>query len=71
MDITKIQNELKKIESSSFAQKSDKQLMSYEILSELHENQYQGIQPLALEENIIRISMVKKDWQLNMGYQFL
>jgi hypothetical protein len=48
MNIKEIQTEIKKIESSSFAKKSDKQLMSYEILSELHKNQYQGIQPLAL-----------------------
>ena len=48
MNINKIQSEIKKIESSSFAKKSDKQLMSYEILSELHKNQYQGVQPLAL-----------------------
>ncbi len=48
MNIQKIQSEIKKIESSSFAKKSDKQLMSYEILSELHKNQSQGIQPLAL-----------------------
>ena len=48
MNIKKIQSEIKKVESSSFAKKSDKQLMSYEILSELHKNQYQGIQPLAL-----------------------
>ena len=48
MNIKKIQSEIKKIESSSFAKKSDKQLMSYEILSELHKNQYKGIQPLAL-----------------------
>ena len=34
MNIKKIQSEIKKIESSSFAMKSDKQLMSYEILSE-------------------------------------
>ena len=40
--------ELKKIQESEYAKKSDKQLMSYEILSELHKNQYQGIQPLAL-----------------------
>ena len=48
MNIKKIQSEIKIIESSSFAKKSDKQLMSYEILSELHKNQYQGVQPLAL-----------------------
>lgn len=48
MNIKEIQNEIKKIESSSFSKKTDKQLMSYEILSQLHKNQYQGIQPLAL-----------------------
>ena len=48
MNIKKIQSEIKIIESSSFAKKSDKQLISYEILSELHKNQYKGIQPLAL-----------------------
>ncbi len=48
MNIKEIQTEIKKIQSSPFAKKSDKQLMSYEILSELHKNQYQGIQPLAL-----------------------
>ncbi len=48
MNIKKIQSEIKKIQSSSFAKKSDKQLMSYEILSELHKSRYQGVQPLAL-----------------------
>ena len=48
MNIKKIQSEIKKIESSSFAKKSDKQLMSYEILSELYKSQYKGVQPLAL-----------------------
>ena len=48
MNIKKIQSEIKKVGSSSFAKKSDKQLMSYEILSELHKSQYKGIQPLAL-----------------------
>jgi DNA invertase Pin-like site-specific DNA recombinase len=48
MNIKEIQTEINNIQSSSFAKKSDKQLMSYEILSELHKNQYQGIQPLAL-----------------------
>ena len=48
MNIKKIQSEINKIESSSFAKKSDKQLMSYEILSELHKSQYKGVQPLAL-----------------------
>ena len=40
--------EIQKIQDSDYAKKSDKQLISYEILSELHKNQYQGIQPLAL-----------------------
>jgi hypothetical protein len=48
MNIKKIQSEIKKIESSSFAKKTDKQLMSYEILSELYKSQYKGVQPLAL-----------------------
>jgi len=48
MDIKLIQEELKKIEDSSFAKKTDKQLMAWDILSELYKQQYQGIQPLAL-----------------------
>jgi hypothetical protein len=48
MNIKVIQDEIKKIESSSFSKKTDKQLISYERLSQLHKNKYQGIQPLAL-----------------------
>jgi DNA invertase Pin-like site-specific DNA recombinase len=48
MDIKKIQEEIKRIQSSSYAKKTDKQLISYELLSELHKQQYQGLQPLAL-----------------------
>ena len=48
MDLKIIQEEIVKIQSSSYAKKTDKQLLSYEILSELHKHQYQGIQPLAL-----------------------
>ena len=48
MDIKLIQEQLKKIEDSSFAKKTDKQLMAWDILSELYKQQYQGIQPLAL-----------------------
>ena len=48
MDVKLIQEELKKIEYSSFAKKTDKQLMAWDILSELHKQQCQGIQPLAL-----------------------
>ncbi len=56
MNIKKIQSEINKIESSSFAKKSDKQLMSYEILSELHKNQYQG---LGIDFYVIRIGFHK------------
>lgn len=48
MDLKKIQEEIEKIQSSPFSKKTDKQLMSYEMLSELHRHQYQGTQPLAL-----------------------
>ena len=48
MDIKKIQEEITIIQSSSIAKKTDKQLLSYEILSELHKNKYMGLQPLAL-----------------------
>ena len=48
MDIRLIQEELKKIENSPFAKKTDKQLMAWDMLSELHKHQYQGKQPLAL-----------------------
>ena len=48
MDIKRIQEEVKKIQSTSFAKKTDKQLLSYDMLSELHKQQYQGLQPLAL-----------------------
>jgi hypothetical protein len=48
MDIQKIQKEIEVIHNSSFAKKTDKQLLSYEMLSELHKNKYMGLQPLAL-----------------------
>ena len=48
MDIKKIQEEIQSIQSSSFAKKTDKQLMAWDILSELHKHQCQGIQPKAL-----------------------
>lgn len=48
MDIRLIQEELKKIENSPFAKKTDKQLMAWDILSQLHKQQHQGIQPLVL-----------------------
>lgn len=48
MDTKKIQDEINKVQKSSFAHKTDKQLLAYEILSELHRQKYQGLQPLAL-----------------------
>ena len=39
--------EIKKIKDSDYAKKSDKQLISYEILSELHKGKNLGIQPIA------------------------
>jgi len=40
--------ELKRIQESSYAKKTDKQLLSYEILSEMYKCQNKGIQPAAL-----------------------
>jgi len=48
MDIRKIQEEINKIENAPFAKKTDKQLMAWDILSELYKQQCQGIQPKAL-----------------------
>ena len=48
MDIRKIQEEINKIEKAPFAKKTDKQLMAWDILSELYKQQYNGVQPLAL-----------------------
>ncbi len=39
--------EIKKIQDSDYAKKSDKQLISYEILSELHKGKNMGLQPIA------------------------
>ena len=41
--------EIKKIQDSDYAKKSDKQLISYEILSELHKRKNMGIQPIAFK----------------------
>jgi hypothetical protein len=41
--------ELEKIQESEYAKKSDKQLMSYEILSELYKGKNIGIQPIAFQ----------------------
>lgn len=48
MNKEKILNELKKVQESSFAMKTDKQLISYETLSEMYKNQNRGLQPAAL-----------------------
>jgi hypothetical protein len=48
MDINKIQEELKKIQSSPYAKRTDIQLAAYETLSLLHKCKNRGIQPEAL-----------------------
>lgn len=48
MDVKLIQEEIEKIQSLPFSKKTDKQLISYDILSQLHKEQYKGLQPLAL-----------------------
>lgn len=48
MNIKQIQEEIDKIQSSPLSKKTDKQLLSYDLLSELHKQKYQGKQPLAL-----------------------
>ena len=48
MDIKSIQEEVEKIQSLPLAKKTDKQLISYDMLSQLHKEQYQSLQPLAL-----------------------
>ena len=45
MDIKKIQKEINKVKMSPFASKTDKQLLAYEFLSELHKQKYKGLQP--------------------------
>lgn len=41
--------EIKNIQDSDYAKKTDKQLISYEILSELHKGKNMGIQPIAFK----------------------
>ena len=48
MDIKKIQKEVNKVQKSPYALKTDKQLLAYELLSELYKQKYQDLQPLAL-----------------------
>ncbi len=50
MDIDKINQELKKVQSSSFASKTDKQLIAYQLLSDLYNEKNKGIQPEALRK---------------------
>lgn len=45
MEREKLLQELIKIQNSSYAKKTDKQLLSYEKLSELHKEKYNGVQP--------------------------
>jgi len=54
MDIKKIQAEVDKVGKSTFAKKTDKQLLSYEILSELHKRKNKESQPNSL--NTIQLS---------------
>ncbi len=48
MNINLIQAEVDKVAQSTFAKKSDKQLMSYEIMSEIYRNKHKGVQPSSL-----------------------
>jgi hypothetical protein len=48
MDVKLIQAEVDKVGKSTFAKKTDKQLLSYEILSELHRSKNKGSQPNSL-----------------------
>ena len=47
MDIESIQREVTKAAEASFARKTDKQLLSYEILAELYKGKNKGVQPAA------------------------
>lgn len=48
MNIYKIQQELDKIRLAPYARKTDKQLIAYEELSQLHKSKYGGKQPSML-----------------------
>ena len=48
MNKEKIMEELNKVRESSYAKKTDKQLISYEVLSEMYKSQNKGLQPAAL-----------------------
>lgn len=49
MDLRKLQQEMDSIGKMGFARKTDKQLWSYEYLSELHKSRCNGKQPSALQ----------------------
>lgn len=48
MDIHAIQSEVSKVWDADFAKKTDKQLISYQELSDFYKSQCRGIQPPAL-----------------------
>jgi hypothetical protein len=63
--------EIKKIQDSDYAKKTDKQLISYEILSELHKGKNLGIQPIAFKifnENRIRKLSIDQILEIRMKY---
>lgn len=49
MDISLVQAEVDKVRKSTFAKKTDKQLLSYQVLSEIHKQKNKGIQPSCLK----------------------
>jgi len=55
MDTKSIQSELDRIQNSSYAKKTDRQLMSYELLSQLHKHKNKGVQP----PNLVRFNNPK------------
>jgi hypothetical protein len=66
-----ILTEIKKIQDSDYAKKTDKQLISYEILSELHKGKNMGIQPIAFKifnENRIRKLSNDQILEIRMKY---
>jgi hypothetical protein len=63
--------EIKKIQDSDYAKKTDKQLISYEILSELHKGKNKGIQPIAFKifnENRVRKLSNNQILEIRMKY---
>jgi len=73
METNEIQMELNRIQKSSYANKTDKQLMYYEHQSLLHKEQCKGRQPEALKKynrsenrkcklNIIQVREIRKKY---------